>query len=66
MQNYSLTYTGIIASALGLIVKVFGLPIGDEEVVQIVALVAQLGGLAVAIYGRYKAGGINVLGVKDK
>lgn len=62
MQNYSQTYAGIIVIVLGWL----GLAhwVSNTEVATVVDNIIQLIGVVTAIIGRYKAGGVNVLGVK--
>lgn len=48
---------GILAAVAGLLVHYFGLPIEDQEIARMIALVLELGGLSVGIYGRVKAKG---------
>ena len=62
MTQYSKTYTGIVIIILGWI-GVSHL-VTSDDVANIIDNVAQLVGIVVAIYGRYKAGGVNILGVK--
>lgn len=63
MQNYSTTYAGIIVIVLGWL----GLAslVSSTEVSTIVDNILQLVGIIVAIVGRYKAGGVSMLGVKN-
>ena len=48
---------GIVTAIAGLLVHYFGLPIEDQEIAKLIALVLELGGLSVGIYGRVKAKG---------
>jgi len=62
MQNYSKTYVGMIVILFGW----FGISnlVAGDEVALIVDNVLQLVGIGIAIYGRYKAGGVNILGFR--
>lgn len=62
MQNYSQTYAAVIIALLGWFNV--GHLISNEEVGAIVDAVLQLGGLIWVIVRRYKAGGVNALGVR--
>lgn len=61
-MQYSQTYVGLIIIVLGW----FGLAnlVTSQEVATIVDNVIQLVGLVWAIYGRYRAGGVSVLGFR--
>lgn len=61
-MNYSKTYIGVLLMLLGWL----GLSgyVTEAEVSTIVDNVLQVIGIAVTIYGRYKAGGVSLLGVK--
>lgn len=63
MQNYSTTYAGIIV----IVLVWLGLAslVSSTEVSTIVDNILQLVGIIVAIVGRYKAGGVSMLGVKN-
>ena len=60
---YSKTYVGIAVIVLGWL-GVSDL-ISESEISTIVDHVLQLGGIVYAIYGRFKAGGVSVLGFKN-
>lgn len=63
-NNYSLTYSGIIVSLLGLVVHFTGLPLAEAEVTEIGSHLAALVGAIIAIIGRYRIGDVTLLGVK--
>jgi hypothetical protein len=62
MSSYSTTYVGIVVVLLGWL-GVSNL-VTNEQVSIIIDNIIQLVGMGVTIYGRYKAGGVTVLGVK--
>jgi hypothetical protein len=62
MTKFSLTYTGIIIAVAGTMLANWGFSEGcSNEIITNVPVI--IGGLIAAI-GRWKAGGINVFGVK--
>jgi hypothetical protein len=63
-MNYSLTYTGVIVLLLSGLAKYAGLTLGDDQITSFVLVGAQFIGALVALIGRYRAGGVSVLGRK--
>lgn len=59
MKSYSLTYTGAIAMLLASMTF-----LTEAEAVTVVNAVVVLIGFVATVYGRYRAGGVNALGVK--
>lgn len=62
-MNYSTTYVGIIVVVLGWLGASH--LVTEGEVSLVVDNILQLIGVVTAIWGRYKAGGVSVLGVKN-
>lgn len=62
---FSTTYAGVIVSLLSTFLPKFGITVGSEELTVTISTIGQIVGSLVAFYGRYKAGGISVLGVKN-
>ncbi len=62
----SKTYSGILVSVLGFIFAKAGVPFlaGNAEVA--VEFIFVLGGALFALYGRFRAGGITILGARVK
>lgn len=56
-------YTAIVAMIM-LIANHYGLKISESEVTTILLGVITLGGQIISVYGRYRHGDINLLGVK--
>lgn len=54
MEGYR-TYTGLVVSAIGLILSLLKINITTEEIQPIVNALLEAGGLLYATYGRYKA-----------
>ena len=59
-----MTYAGIIVMVLGFLAQVFGVPFFADDVSDIVSKVGEVIGMAVALYGRYRIGGVSPLGKK--
>jgi hypothetical protein len=66
MKNYSLTYAGIIAAAIGYVFQSFSvpLPFTNEEIEKAITTLVTLLGLIVALIGRYRHGDIQWNGIK--
>ena len=62
----SKTYTGILVGFLGFIFQGAGVPFVASEAEGAVAFVVALTGAIYALYGRYKAGGINIFGARRR
>ena len=62
MQNYSLTYAGVIVSVLGYLLTKAGIPFAPEQLAQVVANGVIVVGWLMALKGRYRIGGINLCG----
>ena len=68
MKNYSLTQAGNYSALISLIVLFapkFGLTISESELTTLVAAIISIIGILTSIYGRYRHGDINILGVKN-
>lgn len=68
-MNISLTqagnYTAFIP-VLILVLNMFGITVTENELAQIITGIMAVAGLLVSIYGRYRQGDVNVLGVKGR
>jgi len=62
----SITIAGLIIALLGSLANKLGFVfnVSDTELVRIVEVVGQFGGLALAYWGRYRKGDINPLGMR--
>ena len=62
-MNYSLTFASLIVAVLGWL----GVShiATQSEVATVIGNLLQIGGMLVAFYGRYRAGGVTKLGVKE-
>ena len=63
-MNYSLTYSGAIVMVLGFIFQAAGIQFVPEQAQQAINFIVEVIGVIMALVGRYRAGGINVFGVK--
>lgn len=63
-MDYSLTYIGVIVMVLAKLATLLGLQIGTADLTSMVTTVLMFAGAAVAFYGRWRKGDINILGVK--
>ena len=60
----SLTISSLVVLVLGLLSKGAGVPLLDGQIESFVTTGAQLLGVVGVYYGRYRAGGINLFGIK--
>lgn len=60
----SKTYLGIIVSLLAVYLPKWGLEIGSADLTTTVSVLFQLGGALLAIFGRYRLGGVNLAGLR--
>jgi len=58
----SLTYVGVLVLLLSGILKSAGVEIANDQLTNFVLVFGQIIGAAVALYGRFRAGGINIFG----
>lgn len=66
-QNYSVTFAASIVSVSGLlasVLAVFGYSITSTELQFVIGNVANVAGIIVVLYRRYKAGGVTPLGAR--
>ena len=61
---YSVTYVGVLVSLLATLTKSLGIEVGSEALTTTVLTFCQLGGAVLALFGRYRAGGVSFFGVK--
>lgn len=64
LMGYSLTYTGVAVMILGWVFQTVGLPFNVGESETAIKFVVELAGALLALYGRYRAGGIKWFGAK--
>ena len=64
MQNYSITYTGVIIFSLGYIYQIAGVAMNEADLKTTIDFIVTLSGVLMTLYGRYKAGGVSPLGFK--
>lgn len=60
----SLTYTGVVVMLLVSLAKAGGYQLSEADIQKAVDVIVTLIGAALALYGRYRAGGVNLLGIK--
>ena len=60
----SLTITGIVAMLLGKFMEMSNVPVGNEEITSFISTGVQIIGAAVAWYGRFRIGDINIFGLR--
>lgn len=64
-MTISLTYTGVFVSLIGAIFSLSGVPMVEStDIETTISVIAQFVGAIVALYGRYRVGGISVFGVR--
>jgi hypothetical protein len=66
MMNFSLTYVGALVLVLTGVFQLVGAEVASEEIEIFLKVGGLLIGALVTLYGRYRAGGINIFGVKTK
>ncbi len=59
---YSLTYSGIIVIVLGYIFQLAGIPFVPADAEGAIKFIVGVVGVFMALYGRYRVGGINIFG----
>lgn len=60
----SMTYVGVIVLLLSALLKSAGIDIAGTDLTNFVLLAGQIIGAVVALYGRYRVGGITALGTR--
>lgn len=65
-MKYSLTYTGLIVILLSVIADKWGMKASESDIEAAVLTLAPFVGILISLYGRFRAGGINVLGLRKK
>ena len=60
----SITIIGLIVSVVGKLSDSVGITIGTEELTSFINVALQLGGVAIAWFGRWRQGDISVFGGK--
>jgi len=65
-MNYSMTYRGIALLVLGYVLRAGGQELPDVELANFVDTLLVIVGAVMALYGRYKAGGIKWHGEKHE
>lgn len=63
-MKYSLTYTGVITFVIGYLFQLAGVPFVPENLEQTISFLVTFAGVVTSLYGRYRVGDINRLGVK--
>ena len=64
LRGYSLTYAGVLTMVIGVVLDTAGTPVVDGDVETTVTTLVKLAGAIAALYGRYRAGGVNALGLR--
>lgn len=65
-MNISLTYRGVALLVLGYVLRAGGKDLPDVELANFVDTLLVIAGAVMALYGRYKAGGIKWHGEKHE
>jgi len=65
-KNMSTTYIGNIIAILSLILPKFGITIGSDELTTTASTIGGIIGGFIVFYGRYKAGGVSLLGFREE
>lgn len=60
----SITISGLIITVISFVVSRYGLPFTEAEINSVVIGLAEVIGIAIAWYGRYRQGDITALGTK--
>lgn len=60
----STTYTAVLVMALAQVLPKLGISVGTDELTTTASVLATIGGGLWVLYQRYKAGGINILGLR--
>lgn len=63
-MTYSLTYVGVIVMVLSEVLRWLGLEVGSEQLTTTVLTILQVLGAITAFFGRWRAGGITILGTR--
>ena len=61
----SQTYIGVIVLLLSALLTSSGISVGTDQLTSFVLLGGQILGAVIALYGRYRLGGISVLGIRE-
>lgn len=64
MEKFSVTYLGIIVIILAKFAEMLNIPIGTPEITTTITTILEFAGALIALYGRWRKGGITFLGVK--
>jgi len=64
MGQQSLTIMGLVVVLLGFILERSGVEIAPDRIQTTIEVIIQVGGILVAWYGRWRIGGVNILGRK--
>ena len=62
MKNFSLTYSGIFLFVVAKVFEAAGVPFIEGDFETTVLFLGQAVGVVVALYGRFRLGGINFFG----
>ena len=60
----SATILGLVVAILGRLSDAVGINIGNEELTTTINVILQIGGVILAWWGRWRAGGITPLGLR--
>ena len=60
----SSTYVGVIVLLLSTLLKHAGVELGDEQITAFVLTGGEVVGALVALYGRYRLGGVTIAGTR--
>jgi len=64
-MTISLTYIGVLVTVIGAIFSFAGVPVVESKDIETaISVIAQFVGAIVALYGRYRVGGLSVFGVR--
>ena len=65
-MKFSLTYQGVILMVVGAVFSTAGVPFVEGDVQTTIATITSFVGACVTLFGRWRVGGINIFGFRNK
>lgn len=65
-MKFSLTYSGVLVMAVGFVFTTAGVPFVEGDVQTTIATITSFCGAAITLFGRWRVGGINIFGFRNK
>ena len=62
----SLTYQGVVLSAVAFVLKLAGVPFVQGDVENAISVILAVAGAVITLYGRWRAGGLTIWGTRVK